>query len=70
MAAIKRNIRDLSLDDLIKKKKEITEFLLNFPKNPRNDQGWITLGVIAEMIGAKEKNDQFREMVIKELFFE
>lgn len=70
MAAIKATIKNLGLEDLKKRKEEISSFLLSFPDNKRNDQGWRTLDVINNLIVSIEEKDKFTEMVIRELFFE
>lgn len=70
MSALKKDIRDLSIEQLKKRKESIANFMLDFPKNPRNEQGWITLTAIDELIRVKESKDEFVEMVIRELFFE
>ena len=70
MAPIKKNIKDLDVQQLLKKKEEITNYILTFPKDKRNDQGWATLTVINNLIEVKQSNDKFTESAIKQLMFE
>ncbi len=70
MSVLKKDIRDLSIEQLEKRKEGIANFMLDFPKNPRNEQGWITIVAIEKIIEVKKSGDKFAEMVIGELFFE
>jgi hypothetical protein len=68
--AIKSYLRDLSKEDLIKKKQEISDFLFNHKNVETAMQGNATLIVINDLIEAKEAEDEFKEDLLKELFFE
>lgn len=67
---IKRELRDLSLEDLRKKKDQIGNFLMNRPQTDRALQGYATMDVLHDLIEAKESGDELMENVIKELCFQ
>lgn len=67
---IKSELRDLSIQQLIKKKTQIGDFLMNRPKSSRAIQGYATMDVLHDLIEAKEGKDEDVESVIKELCFE
>lgn len=68
--AIKAEFKDLSLEELIRKKNEISSFLFNHPNLPNNLQGQATILILDKLILAKENSDEFTEGVLKEVFFE
>lgn len=66
---IKKEIKDLTLEQLKSKKEAILNFTLAFPDDKRIDHAWKTLAVVNEMIEAKETKDKLKENALKELFF-
>lgn len=70
MSAIRSDIKELDLNGLKKKEKQIISFLVDFPNNERSEQGWKTIDVVSELIDAIESGDNLKEWVLKNLFFE
>ena len=67
---IKKEIKNLTLEQLKKKKEAILNFLMSFPDDKRGPQGWHTLDVVNALIESKETKDSLKEDVLKTMFFE
>lgn len=67
---IKSELKDLSSKQLLKKKTQIGDFLMNRPKGDRVGQGYATMDTLYDLIEAMNSEDEFTGEVIKELCFQ
>jgi len=67
---IKKELRDLSYNDLEIQKSQIVMFLVNYPKVTKAEQGWATIAVLYDLMQAKIDKNELLEEVIKTLCFE
>ena len=66
---IKREFRDLSIEDMENKKNQIADFVFDYPDVANVKQGYVTIDVLHDLIEYKRSDDRFGENVIKALFF-